>query len=757
MRLRRAWWNVTVMAALALPLVACGDDDGPVDETDAATSPDAGRTDGGTPPIDSGRADAGGGDAGGSDAGADAWVPAEGPVVTAADPTSVAQGSGVVLDGLRLADPTGVTIGGVAQTVSASTATSITIDAVAATTPTGTQPVLVTTADGTSPAFDVTVLEPLAVVSAAGPTATSVVVTFSREVDAASVTAARFTIAGLTVSAASASGVMVTLTTSAQTPEADYTVAVAADVTDTFGNALTGTDEAAFVGFEPTVPVITNIAPMHVVPGDSELTLTGTNLAGATVTIGGAAQVITSSSATEIVIGAVSASTPLGAQPVVATLGGIDSAAMDVQVVDAFRIVGATATNATTVEVEFNRDVHAPVVAPARFTISGGLTVSAASVAGDTVTLTTSAQTAGTTYTLGADEMLLDTFGIPVTADTAAFTGYVAPPPSDFVVTRVGDGSAALSSAATAVFLERRAISDGALIATLPMPVASSGASFAFTMNGSNRPDGALSRSPDGRFLALAGYQSVPGTATVQSTTLPRVVAVVSADDFTTPAGVDTSTTLGTTFAGSPPTAVRGAVTDGTSIWVNGGFGGVHTTTLGGSSTTQVTAVPSPGRVLGIYGGQLYTVAGMATTSAAGLWQVGTGTPTASGTTSTVVAETTTPYGFAVLDVDPTVPGVDRIYLADDGGATAGGVKRFRLVSGTWTHDPATDRFPAVVRFLACMVVGSDVVCLGTRENAVIRMTDEGGSAPASAAAFTTIATPGTNTEFRGIAIAPVP
>jgi hypothetical protein len=393
---------------------------------------------------------------------------------------------------------------------------------------------------------------------------------------------------------------------------------------------------------------------------------------------------------------------------------------------------------------------------PARFTITGGLTVSAVSVAGATATLTTSAQTPGTTYTVGADAMLLDTFGIGATADTAAFTGFTPPPATEFVVVRVGDGAAALTSAATPAFLERRSIADGALLGTLPLPVAPSGANLPFTMNGSNRPDGALSRSEDGRLLALAGYQSPPGTAGVQATTLARVVAIISADDFATPAGIDTSTTLGTTFSGTAP---RGAVVDGTTVWVNGGFGGVHTTTIGGSTTVQVTATPSPGRTLGIFEGQLYTGAGLSTSatnpSVAGLWQVGTGLPTATGTTSTVVAETTSPYGFAVLDVDPTEPGVDRVYLADDSGGAIGGVKRFRRVGGVWTHDPATDRFSGVVRFLACMLDGADVVCIGTQQAGVVRMRDVGASSPG--VPLTAIATPGTNTEFRGVALAPVP
>lgn len=435
MRLRRAWWNATLLVALALPLAACGDDDGPVDGTDSGL-PDAGPgpTDGGSDPVDAGDVADAGHDAGttdaGSDGGGDAGMTAEAPVVTAADPTDVAQGSSLTLTGERLGDATSVTIGGIAQVIGASTATTLTIDAVDATTPTGAQPVVVTSDAGASAPHQVTVLAPLALVSASGATDTSVVLVFSRALDPATVDAAAFTIAGLTVSDASASGANVTLTTSAQTPTADYTVLADASITDSFGNALTGHDEASFVGFEPAVPVVTMLSAMHVVPGASSLTLTGSDLTGATVTIGGAAQTITSQSDTEIVIDPVSASTALGTQPVVASRAGLDSAAIDVEVVEPFRIVSAAATSATTVEVEFNRDVQAPVEA-ARFTISGGLAVSAASVTGDTVTLTTAAQTPGETYTVSADAMLLDTLGIPVTADATAFTGFI---PTEFVI-----------------------------------------------------------------------------------------------------------------------------------------------------------------------------------------------------------------------------------------------------------------------------------------------------------------------------------
>src|SRR5262249_61346095 len=57
--------------------------------------------------------------------------------------------------------------------------------------------------------------------------------------------------------------------------------------------------------------------------------------------------------------------------------------------------------------------------------------------------------------------------------------------PGDLVLLRVGDGSAALSSAATAVFLEERSPIDGSLVPIgnkpLPLPTAVSGANGRLT------------------------------------------------------------------------------------------------------------------------------------------------------------------------------------------------------------------------------------------------------------------------------------
>ena len=124
-----------------------------------------------------------------------------------------------------------------------------------------------------------------------------------------------------------------------------------------------------------------------------------------------------------------------------------------------------------------------------------------------------------------------DLSGLPADLSAPDLTGadlLPPPPPADFLVVRVGDGTAALTSAATAAFLERRKLSDGSLVGTaLALPTTVSGTNRILTMGGSSTGEGGLSRSVDGRYLLVAGYDAAVGTAAVAgtaSTTTNRVI-----------------------------------------------------------------------------------------------------------------------------------------------------------------------------------------------------------------------------------------
>src|SRR6185503_15415468 len=103
-----------------------------------------------------------------------------------------------------------------------------------------------------------------------------------------------------------------------------------------------------------------------------------------------------------------------------------------------------------------------------------------------------------------------------------------------FVVVRVGDGSAALTNAATPVFLEQRSLSGALLVKPnnpLPLPTVASGNNRALTLGGSSNGEGNLSLSENGSYLSLAGYDAIVGTATVGSTTSLAVNRIVGRID----------------------------------------------------------------------------------------------------------------------------------------------------------------------------------------------------------------------------------
>src|SRR5690606_11755697 len=98
-----------------------------------------------------------------------------------------------------------------------------------------------------------------------------------------------------------------------------------------------------------------------------------------------------------------------------------------------------------------------------------------------------------------------------VTADLSVAAEFESEPATDFtpgniVVYRVGDGSGALASSATRVFLDEIDPATGSLVQTIPLPVAVDGANRRCTANGTATTEGMFSRSADGRYLVGGCY-----------------------------------------------------------------------------------------------------------------------------------------------------------------------------------------------------------------------------------------------------------
>jgi hypothetical protein len=321
----------------------------------------------------------------------------------------------------------------------------------------------------------------------------------------------------------------------------------------------------------------------------------------------------------------------------------------------------------------------------------------------------------------------------------------------DVVIYRVGDGSGALTSAGTPVFLDELATTTGALVHSTALPVAISGANHRLVASGSATSEGLLTLSTDGRYLIATGYDAAVGTASVAGTTSAAVARVVARIDASQ--NVDTTTALSDFSTGNNPRSA--ASPDGMSLWVGGGAGGVRSAILGGTTSVQLSTTVANIRQVNIFASQLYV--SDSSGSAIRLGAVGTGLPTTAGQIITnlpgLSPSTGSPYAFFFADLDGT-PGVDTLYLTDDGV----GVTKYSLVGGSWTASGTVGAASDTYRGITGVASGATVSLWAVRKaGELVSIVDASGFNGALTATPTLLATAGTNTVFRGVALAPHP
>jgi hypothetical protein len=318
-------------------------------------------------------------------------------------------------------------------------------------------------------------------------------------------------------------------------------------------------------------------------------------------------------------------------------------------------------------------------------------------------------------------------------------------------VYRVGDGVGTLANTGNPVFVDEFS-SDGLALGSIAMPTVLSGANHRLVASGTATAEGLITRSVDGKFLLVTGYDiAIPAASNIVATaaaTNPRVVGRIDA------AGdVDTTTAL-TDFAdGSNP---RCAVSvDGSSFWVTGAAGGIHFATFGGTTSTQLSTTVTNLRQAEIFGGQLFV--SDASGSAVRIGTVGQGLPTTAGQTITNLAGfplNGSPYGFFFADLDASTPGLDVLYVADD----SVGLSKYSLVGGLWTLNGTIGTGTDLYRGLTAVVNGTSVSLFAVRGGSqLVSLADSSGYNGAFAGAPTVLATAGTNMAFRGVALAPQP
>jgi hypothetical protein len=341
----------------------------------------------------------------------------------------------------------------------------------------------------------------------------------------------------------------------------------------------------------------------------------------------------------------------------------------------------------------------------------------------------------------------------------AAFTS------GNLVVERVGNGSTTLSSAATAVSVFEFT-SSGSSVQTLNLPT--SGANQV-TDSGSATSNGYLNFYNG--YLGISGYNAASGTASVagSNTKVGTIYGsdgnVTSRKEFPTggPSGTPSSPFSGNNFRSVIPTGASTFYATGTSSGSPNTGGAYY---YDGSSFTQLSTTITNLRNVEIFGGQLFVSSGSG--AFLGISSVGSGTPTASGQTTSLTINMGTgasPYGFALFDTNADNT-LDTAFIADDRTATGGGLNKWTFDGTIWSKsyslllNPTGNALSATtgagilsIRGLAGFYdSGTDSFSLyatttETSNNRLVQIVDS-GTTPTS---WTQLATAGTNNVFRGV------
>lgn len=331
----------------------------------------------------------------------------------------------------------------------------------------------------------------------------------------------------------------------------------------------------------------------------------------------------------------------------------------------------------------------------------------------------------------------------------------------DLVVLRDGTGSAALSSAGTAIFLDEFSTGGGSPVSSLNLTTATG---TSFVNSGTATSEGQLTLSPDGSLIMVAGYEAATGTAgvaTATSTSVPRAFGSVDASgNFTI---IDTT---GSVFSANN---IRSAATDGNGNYWASGATGVYNVTS--SSQTQITTTPGNTRVIQDIGGNLWISTGSTAPSGAashGIYEL-TGLPTTSGNTATLAlsaGSSSSPYDFAVGNQVISSVSTPVAYVADSDNYTTasgvGGVEKWTFNGTSWVFQyslpsPLGTGNGGGAEGLAVDFSGADPVIYGTTAGAsgvqteLFSITDTGSGATA-----TDLETAPANEAFRGLVFAPV-
>ena len=273
-------------------------------------------------------------------------------------------------------------------------------------------------------------------------------------------------------------------------------------------------------------------------------------------------------------------------------------------------------------------------------------------------------------------------------------------------------------------------------------------------LSGTASSEGAVTRSPSGRFVYMAGYAGPTGSSGRSSSTPATVNRIACRVDFTGSNNVATrltdaysanNTIRSTTFSETPKSSAY-------RIWTAGENQGIRTASLGGTTSSVAHSTSTPQRNIDIISGDLLF------TTASSLRRI-SGTPITTGNTTTTLLTTNSGqtiaqfsvYGFCFIGNTAT-GGSLSLYLADD----AAGVIKYTSTNGI--AGPYTQAYRLTSTAMRSLCTDGKVLygVTATANNNQIQVIYDGGS---DSTCFTQAlhSSVGTSNWVRGVTLAPEP
>jgi len=303
--------------------------------------------------------------------------------------------------------------------------------------------------------------------------------------------------------------------------------------------------------------------------------------------------------------------------------------------------------------------------------------------------------------------------------------------PGNLVIYRVGTGSAALSTAHAAVFLDEYTTA-GTFVQSIA--VSTTGAS-ALSASGSASSEGILSMSQDGTKLCMTGYRKDVGSAVALASN--KVIGYV---DLT--GTVNTATEV----SDATSTTVRSATSvDGSKFYMATSGAVRYIGSAGGIATSTVIDARNS-RQVQLFNNTLYGSNGSTAITnklqGYGVLPTALTTPTAVATLATTDAM----QGFVMLDMSASVVGYDTAYALS---TVENLIRKYTFNGTSWTASGSVSANSA--QNIVATQNGSTAGLFMTTTSTLRSMVDASGYGGTLTGTSSVIATAGTNTAFRGV------